>query len=359
MLYLDGQPSPVPNIVSFCGNAREIFLRQLLFYPWMRLRSLLLGDPRGQYRLPSSIYPLERHPLIEWADVINLHWVPDFVDYKRFFQRVADKPVVWTMHDMLPFSGGYHWETDLQHRDPRVEARITAIKTRATSDSNLAIVAPSSWLLRVSEQHRPFEERMHRHIFNGLPLDVYKPMDKRRAREVLNLPLDKKIILFTADRVSSERKGSQYVVEALPMLDQRDLMLVSVGRGSIAMDSSLDYCHLGVFNDEVSLSICYSCADLVVVPSIADNSPNIIIESFACGRPVAAFDTGGIGELVSEPGLGPLVPEIGSEALAGAIDRVLSIEFDPNFIREHAVAHFSMVSFARNYSELYRELLAG
>lgn len=358
LLYLEGRGSGDGGVVPFYRNVRDLFLRQLLHYPRMSLRSRLLGDARRRYRLPWSIHRMERHPLVEWADVVNLHWVADFVDYPRFFRQVGRKPAVWTLHDMLPFSGGYHYEADLEDRDFGVERRIEAVKARAVAGANLAIVAPSSWLLGVSREHRPFRERRHQHIFNGLPLELYKPMSRARAREILNLPLDKKILLFSADSVTSRRKGGQYLMEALRLLAREDVTLVSVGRGRLEMDSSLDHRHLGALGDEVSMAICYSCADLVVVPSIEDNSPNSIVESLACGRPVVAFRVGGIGELVSNPGLGITVDEIGAGALAGAIDRALDTDFDPGFIRADAEARFGLDLLARNYSEMYRETLA-
>jgi glycosyltransferase involved in cell wall biosynthesis len=356
MLYLDGRSPHDPNVISLYGNVRDLFLRQLLFLPRTRFDSLLAGDARHRYRLPSSIHRMEKHPLIGWADLINLHWVPDFVDYKRFFQAVSDKPVVWTMHDMLPFSGGYHYETDLANRDPRVEQRIEAYKTRVINGARLGIVAPSSWLLRVSQRHATFQGRLHQHIFNGLQLEIYKPMEKASAREVFNLPPNKKTILFIADSIESKRKGMKYLTEALDRLDQRDLVLISVGRGSVELDSKFDHYHLGSLTDDVAMSICYSCADLVIVPSIEDNSPNIIIESFSCGRPVIGFDVGGISELISDPGLGLLVPELDSEALSDRIGVGLDTEFDVDFIRSYAVEHFSFSTLASNYLNVFEQV---
>ena len=44
------------------------------------------------------------------CDVINLHWVAGLLDYGPFFASVpAARPVVWTLHDMNPFTGGCHY----------------------------------------------------------------------------------------------------------------------------------------------------------------------------------------------------------------------------------------------------------
>ncbi len=43
-------------------------------------------------------------------DVINLHWIAGFVDYRTFFAMIPQKmPVVWTLHDMNAFTGGCHY----------------------------------------------------------------------------------------------------------------------------------------------------------------------------------------------------------------------------------------------------------
>ena len=67
--------------------------------------------PKGYegFNFPYSLYQIEKHWLYDWADIIQLHWVARFLDWTTFFQK-NKKPIVWTLHDMLPFSGGYHYE---------------------------------------------------------------------------------------------------------------------------------------------------------------------------------------------------------------------------------------------------------
>ncbi len=47
------------------------------------------------------------------CDVINLHWVAEFIDYSDFLSKIPRRvPVVWTLHDMNPFTGGCHYDRD-------------------------------------------------------------------------------------------------------------------------------------------------------------------------------------------------------------------------------------------------------
>ena len=49
-------------------------------------------------------------------DVIHLHWVEEFFDYEEFFQSIPDDvPIVWTCHDMSPFTGGCHYSWDCKN----------------------------------------------------------------------------------------------------------------------------------------------------------------------------------------------------------------------------------------------------
>ena len=60
---------------------------------------------------PESSFRIEDHPLIKDADIIHLHWVADFLNYPTFFKRIK-KPIVWTLHDMNPFQGLFHYKND-------------------------------------------------------------------------------------------------------------------------------------------------------------------------------------------------------------------------------------------------------
>ena len=359
ILLLEGGESIDPNIVSFYPRVRDLFLRQMTCFPVTFLRHFLIGDYRRKYRLPSSIHRMERHPLIEWADVINLHWVADFVDYSNFFGRIGDKPVVWTMHDMLPFASGYHYETERPSVNLRAERRIAKAKNVAIKEANLSIVAPSSWLLGVSEKNKTFAGLLHRHIFNGLPLDTYRPLEKSIARRILGLPEDKRVLLFTAAGVNAKRKGGHLLMEAIRRLNNKNLVFVSVGGGSMDVGAQLEHRHLGAFADEISMALCYNSADVVVQPSIEDNSPNIIIESFACGRPVVGFDIGGVSELIDDNALGVLVSQLNGEALANGIEEALETNYSVNRIWKDASNRFSYAQLSTNYLSLFEEVCLG
>ena len=59
------------------------------------------------------------------CDILQLHWVSTFVDYREFFSRISRKlPIVWTLHDMNPFTGGCHYSGDRCGKFPRKLRRV-------------------------------------------------------------------------------------------------------------------------------------------------------------------------------------------------------------------------------------------
>src|SRR5687767_14714096 len=80
-----------------------------------RLRKERYRDSRpGGYERFSDDQPplgkdlITQHPA---ADIIHLHSVADLLDYDLFFRDLRrDVPIVWTLHDMNPFTGGCHYD---------------------------------------------------------------------------------------------------------------------------------------------------------------------------------------------------------------------------------------------------------
>ena len=356
ILHLEGSNDSDENIVPIYSSVRKLFLKQILNYPKKKLAQKYFGSYNTNYRLPYSFHDLEKHSLIEWADVINLHWVPEFLDYKSFFKKVS-KPIVWTLHDMLPFSGGFHYELDNKIKNYKIEKSIEVIKYESVKDSNLNIVAPSKWLLDLSKKSFAFKGKLHTHIFNPLPTSIFKPIDKKTARKILNLPENGKIIVFSSANINSERKGMKIMIDAFDLLNDQDLTLVSIGSGKINNKIKTPYIHLGSLNDDYSISLVYSAADLSLVPSKEDNSPNTIVESFACGCPVVAFKIGGIPELIFSEDFGVTVSDYNKKDYAFAISKALDTRYSRDLIRKFIISEFSYSVVAKRYLKIFNSMI--
>lgn len=279
------------------------------------------------------------------GDVVNLHWISDYVDCDSFFSRVPHQtPVVWTLHDMNPFTGGCHYdlgcgryvdgcgacpqlgsrtERDLSHqvfqRKRRVFERI--------DPGRLHLVALNYWMaaeVRRSVLLRRFPVTV---IPNGLDTEVFAPRERALARDVLGLAREARVVLFVATSVDSRRKGFALLAETLrEMGDLPGLHLLSLGTGQPAVDPGIPHVHLGTVQNERLLSLVYSAADLFVIPSLQDNLPNTVLEALACGSPVVGFEVGGIPEMVRHGVTGLLVRAGDTAALSEAIRDLLEDE---------------------------------
>ena len=105
----------------------------------------------------------------------------------------------------------------------------------------------------------------------------------------------------------------------------------------------------------------YGAADLVVLPSLSENMPNVALEAMSFGKPVVATNVGGVPEVVVNEQTGYLVPSHNPSALAHAMCKVLS---DPALGRQlgragllRAKTEFCPDRRKHRFRALYHEVL--
>jgi len=310
-------------------------------------------------------------------DVINLHWVPGFVDYKSFFRGIPGSAVVvWTLHDMNPFTGGCHYNlgcarylqgcgkcpqlgssqegdlsSDIWHRKRNVFASIPT--------PSLRIVAPSKWLASEAKASPILHKFPVSVIPNGLDLEEFAPRNRASVRELLGVPQDARVLLFVAEDVGNQRKGFALLVEAVARCARNipNLLVMSLGQNRPSVPAGVDCRHIGPVNNDQFLSMVYSAADLFAICSLQDNLPNTVLEAMACGIPIVGYAVGGIPDMVRNEVNGLTVTPGDAQALADAICTVLGnkdrcTEMGVN-ARRIAIQDYSVEQQARRYGELY------
>lgn len=319
-----------------------------------------LSGSHEAFTFPLTDHRVERHPLIRDADVVHLHWVANFINYPTFFGTVS-KPIVWTLHDMNPLLGGFHYLGDKQ-RNPKfdqLEQTLRRVKESVYRNTeNLTFVTPSKWLWRHAEKCEALSKFNRVHIPYGLDLNVFRPYSRELANDVFHLDPSKKVLLFVSERVDNYRKGFDILLKSLEQLQDRDdFQLVSIGFDSSSRDSRVH--SLGSITDNRLLAMAFSAADAFILPSREDNLPNVMLEALACGTPVISFTNGGMSDVIKTGRTGILVPEISPEALQVGIRRFLSGEFvfDRTTIRSFAVSNFDSSLQSKQYQKLYEQLL--
>jgi len=332
----------------------------------------IFSDDRSEYGAD-----LVKH--LPSCDVLNLHWIARFVDYETFFSVVPKRtPVVWRIADMNPIAGGCHYDEgcgkyldgcgscpqlgsdDANDLSRQVWKRKHEI-FGGVDPRRLHFVALNRWMASNLAQH-PFLNRFPVTIIpNGVDTEVFAPRDRKFAREILGLPQDATIILFVAFVVQLRYKGFLPLTEALSGLKGQDhLLLISVGTKPV-LNLGIPHAHLGHINDDRLLALTYNAADLFVIPSLHDNSPNTVLESMACGIPVVGFETGGIPDMVRDGVTGSLVPRNDVAALRGAIEDLIRNPSKREEMsvqsRRVAVAEHAPERQAARYAALYQSMV--
>ena len=359
LVLVQNDPS-VPESYLFYGN--RMIRRKLRFgiNKIVSRKSKISSLTKGYegFSFPYSAHKLHLHPLVQWADVVNLHWVASFLDYPSFF-RATSKPVAWTLHDMLPFSGGYHYRVGfpMDAYDCHIRENVT-VKTRAVENANLTVVPLCEWMKSESESSKAFGDLTHQLIPNGINTDQFRGHDRELARSVFNIPHDKKVLLFAADVLENKRKGFDLLIRALQQLgDSESVVLAVVGRGIVEIDT-LQSISLGYIADERLMALAYSAADLFVIPSVEDNLPNTVVGSICCGTPVVGFNIGGIPDMIQESINGCLANETNAESLCSVLKKALVTSFDRSAIRVAAVTKYHQSVQSNRYIDLFKSLTA-
>jgi glycosyltransferase involved in cell wall biosynthesis len=370
-LLVINQTSGLAQTYSFIAN--ETFLNRIIRKIKQRIlnfrfRRQYKDKPDGHYlHTPTpSVFDLQNHALYEWADIINLHWVSGFIDFSNFFSNKNIKPVVWTLHDMNPFTGGCHYSENCELFKvdcmdcPQLSTKYRYYnhenwkKKSRSNVSNLSIITPSQWLSNQSILSSLFRNQRHSVITNAIDCLVFKVYDKVFCKKLFNIPHSNKAIVFVAQKASFRIKGISYLLEIMNDFTE-DVTILVVGQ----LENSLEYeniVSLGTIQDEQLLALVYNAADVMVLPSLADNSPNVIIESLSCGTPVVAFDVGGIPELITNGENGFLVERENTQSLFHNINKALVFDWQNDEISKKAHALYSYEKQAKAYNELFEKI---
>jgi glycosyltransferase involved in cell wall biosynthesis len=316
------------------------------------------------------------------VDVVNLHWIGAETISIREIAQIR-KPIVWTLHDMWAFCGAEHYTDDgidarwrhgyRANNRPRDESGFdlnywTAKRKQRHWRNPFNIVCPSNWLAGCVRDSALMKGWPISVIPNPLDLDRFYPIDKQLARQLLNLPQDKALVLFGAVGGGDDpRKGSDLLIAALEQLKTKlsqELELVIFGQSRPASVAELGFPirYTGHLHDEISLALLYSAVDVFVAPSRQDNLPNTVVEALACGTPTVAFKIGGMPDLIVHHRSGYLALPYDINDLAQGIQWVVERQLQDNSLgvaaRQSAELTFHPRIVAKQYEEVYQAAMA-
>jgi glycosyltransferase involved in cell wall biosynthesis len=338
-----------------------------------RSSSVFISPSRFSYFSPAS------DPRVQAADIVSLYWINGAFIPPEGLAGIT-QPIVWRLSDVWPFTGCCHYPGECtrfeqqcgncpQLRTPSghdASYRLWKRKEAAWKGLNITVAAPSQWVASLARRSALFSGRRVEVIPTGVDIDRFRPMNKQEARARLGLPADKIVLVFGAmSSTSDARKGFKELCSVLKTLASSPLseriLAVVFGNFLPLPVLPVSAISLGEIHDDERLAAAYSCADMVIVPSLEDNLPNVALEAIACGAPVAGFAVGGMPDIVRQGWNGVLAPTGDTSGLAKAMADALS---KPETLavmsaqsREHALKYFSSRTQAESYLKLYEELI--
>lgn len=341
-----------PHYARFLFYLERFFLRYLYRVPREQLFSV---DP-AWFGVDVARNPGFRENA---ADGIFLHWVNQGYISLKGLRKLAtsdpSRPVVWVLHDMWPVTGICHipgkcdrWKQGCTqcplHPSLQRLARDTYRRKAEiyAAAPNLTFVACSQWLATLAAQSPLTKGHRVIAIPNSIDTGYYNcgtPYAQRMAaaQKSLRIPPrnpDSVYFLFTAYNLLDEQKGWKVLEAALkalnaqrPQLAQRaKLLLAGKNANELAarLSTAIECFPLGYLSTEEQMREAYSAVHYLLMPTLADNLPNTIMEAFACGVPVIASRVGGIPEMVTNGHNGYLFPVGCPEALSECIMRAVT-----------------------------------
>ena len=320
---------------------------------------------------------ITRHPSYADADLVHLHWVNGLVGVRTLSK--IKKPVLWTLRDMWPITGGCHYSLDCTRfkkacgqcpqlgsaRDRDLSRWVVRRKER-TLPSHMRVVGISHWLSECARQSTLFRKFPVATISNGVDTQGFTPLEKSHARQALGIGEDRKVLLVGAQNVASAYKGFDLFLEALGKLGRKDVQVLLFGKRTASFPKSLDIPtrNLGFLTDVDSLRAAYSAADVFVAPSRMEAFGKTLVEAMLCGTPVVGFDATGPKDIIEHRSTGYLAEPFNAQDLANGIRWVLDQRPEAyakmSFrARQQAEQCFDSRVIARQYVDLYRDILSG
>jgi len=312
-------------------------------------------------------------------DIVNLHWIN--AEMMSIFDiGKIKKPFVWTCHDMWPFCSIEHivdandmrWKEgynslNLNSKKRRIDIEKYIWRTkRKYWNGDFNFIAPSRWIYDCISESELMRNSYVETIPNPLDTHFWRKIDQIKARNALNLPIDKKIIMFVSMSGTSDiNKGFNLLVRALEEFDcPHDIELLIVGNDDCLKSKNIakkiKRNTFGVVNNKSIMRLLYSSADLIAMPSMIESFGQVATEASACGTPIVGFNTSGLRDIIIHETTGYLADPFSIDDLRNGLKKALFFKDNSSFsenIIKHINDNFSYQVVAGKYIEFYKRII--
>lgn len=280
--------------------------------------------------------------------VFSVNWLP-LLFYRRFWQtdvflirmvhggylpfwfpwllsKIA--PVIWRLPDMWAFTGRCVFSYDCPRDEyPQVliknDKLLLKLKKFFYQRSRLYIVCPSKWLLEKAKESLIFRNFEISYIPSGVNPDLFKPTQKEIG--IIAIPGDK-------------RKGKELFPQIIAKLNKKVFWVKDL--------------------NEKELAKKFGQSKVFILPTLADNLPNTLLESLACETPAVCFDVGGCSDVIKHMETGYLAKPFDIDDFVRGIFEVLkNYQEMGRKGRELILQNFTQKKQAEEYLRLIKSIL--
>jgi glycosyltransferase involved in cell wall biosynthesis len=272
------------------------------------------------------------------CDIIHAHWIPTGV-FAALVSKTLDIPVVLTVHGSdgtLLRAGG-----------------LGRVISRFSLDNAGRIITVSDALKNRVLEFEPGLRTVST-IRNGVDLEQFPFVEE--------VP-DKRRLLWVGRM--TEEKGVEFLIRAMKKVVARhgDAELRLVGGGPLRLRMETLAAELGLLDSmefvgerrRSELPQMYAWCDSVVMPSLSEGLPMVLLEAMAVGRPVIASAVGGIPEILRDGETGILVSPGNVDELA---QRIIGLLGNPGLARKMGAAARRLVEATSSWDVIASQVFS-
>ena len=361
-----------PTVTPLATNPAKRFFYRALPHAG-KLKTLPYQSRPEPFHTGEEGLDVTKLPGFAEADILHLHWINGLVRLSSLAK--VDKPVVWTLRDMWPFTGGCHYSLGCEGykwgcgacpqlgstNAKDLSAAIIEKKARALP-KRLNLVGISDWISNAARQSMLFQGYPVSTIPNGVDLAPFEAVDRQAARQALGLAPEARVLLVGALRLTDPVKGFDLFEAALGQLLKEEpapITVLTFGHAApkLPAHQKLVHRHLGFLRGK-ALAEAYGAANGFVAPARQEAFGKTVVEALATGTPVAAFEGTGPATIIEHQKCGYLAQAFDGADLAQGLKWLLEAgDKAPSTEAVKVRAQgFALGRAARSYRALYEAI---
>lgn len=318
---------------------------------------------------PMSLGTLSAKEILKLKpDIVHLHSFYNLLDF-RGFRALSESGIgmFLSLHDERLYTGGCHHALDCTNFQNKcikcpetkrvfhqsIERSQKSLMNIFEKIPNLTVIAPSEWIAERARRSRVLGNAKIIVLNNPISEEFIRQSDFETQNKSKNNPF---IVTFIAQDIFSPYKGLNSLIECITKFENsfinENIQFNFVGNGE---DLKFEKIRFEQFKkiDPSFMSEIYKNSDLLIVPSMADNSPNVIFEALVCGIPFVGSNRGGIAEISRAFNMPTFTyGDPGSMYEAIIVQRRKAV--DHRKIRNSALSRVHPLNVARKMSDIYQ-----